>query len=294
MFRAQVFKATGDFLRALEDVHDAIRFSPGDPLPHVFRAELYVEQLQYPLAIAACNAALALDPASATAISCRAIARCYLGDAAQAFADAEEAARLDSTLEGPLQVRAAIYLDRGDLSNALQQLDEAIRLVPDSAASYCTRSLVYQALGDNERALADCDRAIALTPNDPVPWNNRGFIQMKRGEYAGAVGDYRRAIECGPKHPNAYKNLAWLLATCPEERFRNGTEATRQARRALELSDWKQAQWHEILAAAYAESGDYGAAARWQTKAIRMFGAAAPPEANQRLEAYQSCRAWRE
>ncbi|HJT35806.1 MAG TPA: tetratricopeptide repeat protein [Pirellulales bacterium] len=224
----------------------------------------------------------------------RSVAQWQLGNLAGALNDADEATRLNPQMATPHFVRATVYYKRRAMPEALPHFCEAIRLNPEFKDAYCTRSLVYQAMGDSERALADCDRAIELASTEPVPWNNRGFIRMKRGEYAEAMADYRRAIDCGPHHPNAHKNLAWLLATCPDARFRNGLEAIRHARRALELDDRKQAEWYESLAAAYAESSDFGAAARWQAEAIELFGGDAPSVSAERLAVYQARQPWRE
>jgi hypothetical protein len=97
-----------------------------------------------------------------------------------------------------------------------------------------------------------------------------------------------------PDHPNAYKNLAWLQATCPEERFRDGSDGVRNARRAIDLTQGKQTAWLEILAAAHAESGDFAAAVECQSKALE---AAALPDralALTRLDSYKAWRPWRE
>jgi hypothetical protein len=65
-------------------------------------------------------------------------------------------------------------------------------------------------------------------------------------------------------------NRATLLATCPDARYRDGKVALASATRACELSGWSYPMLLDPLAAAYAETGDFDAAAAFQEKAIGL------------------------
>ena len=52
------------------------------------------------------------------------------------------------------------------------------------------------------------------------------------------------------------RTLAWIYASCPDRRFRDGPKAVELARRACELSDGKNAVCRQTLADAYLEVGD--------------------------------------
>ena len=68
----------------------------------------------------------------------------------------------------------------------------------------------------------------------------------------------KTAIALAPEQPAGPRNLAWIYATCPDRRFRNGPKAVELARRACELSEWNNAQCRQTLADAYLEAGDFG------------------------------------
>ena len=73
---------------------------------------------------------------------------------------------------------------------------------------------------------------------------------------AEAIRLLQEAIELAPQQPVGPKNLAWIYATCPDHRFRNGPKAVELARRACELSEWNNAQCRQTLADAYLAAGD--------------------------------------
>src|SRR5438874_5798295 len=60
-----------------------------------------------------------------------------------------------------------------------------------------------------------------------------------------------------PDSPRMLDELAWLLATYPDSKSRDGTEAVRLAKHACELTEHKIPALLDTLAAAYAEAGDF-------------------------------------
>ena len=91
----------------------------------------------------------------------------------------------------------------------------------------------------------------------------------------------------------SYNQLAWLLATCPEARYRDGRHAVELATKACELSEW-QYNHVDTLAAAYAEAGDFEQAVRWQQMAIEMASDSGRDDYRSRLALYKSGKPYRE
>ncbi len=71
-----------------------------------------------------------------------------------------------------------------------------------------------------------------------------------------------------PQLPAALNGWAWLLATCPDEKFRAGRKAVELARQACVQTDWQSGGVLDTLAAAYAEAGQFTDAVRTQEQAL--------------------------
>jgi Zn-dependent protease len=98
--------------------------------------------------------------------------------------------------------------------------------------------------------------------------SNRGFAEMLRGRWQPALDDFREALRLQPNLATAQNNMAWLLATCPDDALRNGPEAVARATSACEATGWRNANCLSTLAAAYAEMGDFGQAVHWHGRAL--------------------------
>lgn len=95
---------------------------------------------------------------------------------------------------------------------------------------------------------------------------------------------------------DAHNHLAWLLATCPKDAFRNGAKAVEHARRAAVLSNWKDPGVLDSLAAAYAEAGDFDSAVKWQNQALSFadYEKAVGDEGRARLQLYIEHKPYRD
>ena len=89
-------------------------------------------------------------------------------------------------------------------------------------------------------------------------------------QYREAVTAFEQAIAADSKNPTPKNNLARILATCPDSAFRDGNRAVRlavEASRESNDGDWKTMC---VVAAAYAETGDFTSATNWVQKAQRL------------------------
>lgn len=118
-------------------------------------------------------------------------------------------------------------------------------------------------------------------------WLGKGGVEHDCGQ---ALSWFERALQGG--YDPSRNNMAWVLATCPDPKHRDGRRSLRLAREHVYEYGEATANTLDTLAAAYAEAGDFVTAVEVQQRAI---DAADPSQVNpfiERLEAYQRRQAW--
>jgi Tfp pilus assembly protein PilF len=160
------------------------------------------------------------------------------------------------------------------------------------AKFYNNRGIAFAEKGQYEQAISDFNKALEINPRYNKAYNNRGIVYRLRGQYHQAISDFNKAISTNPLDAEAYNNLAWLLATAKAQGFRNGKKAVELALNACRLSDWKNAEYLDTLAAAYARAGDFDNAVKWQEKVLESSRSPETSEFQQRLNFYREGKPW--
>jgi tetratricopeptide (TPR) repeat protein len=112
--------------------------------------------------------------------------------------------------------------------------------------------------------------------------------------HAEAIADYEKAIEMQKESPGLLNNLAWVLATSPDDKLRDGKRAIELATKASELTEFKAGYILSTLAAAYAETGDFESARKWSAESVKFGGEAEMEQLRKELESYRASKPWRE
>ena len=122
---------------------------------------------------------------------------------------------------------------------------EAIRLDPKYALAYSNRGTAWEAKQEYDRAIADYTEAIRLDPKHALAYNNRGIVWSEQeASTTRRSPTTPRPSGSTPSYAPAYNGRAWLWATCPDAKYRDGKRAVESATRACELSEWKEAERH--------------------------------------------------
>ena len=91
-------------------------------------------------------------------------------------------------------------------------------------------------------------------------------VHLAQNDLGGAIAQWNAILHIKPDCFEAMVALAEVLATCPDERFRDGARSLELARQADRLTGGKSPEVLRLLAAAQAEVGQFreaAATARW-------------------------------
>lgn len=235
-----------------------------------------------------------LDPKLVKAVHNRAVSRAGQGDIQGAMADFGTVINMDPKFAKAWYNRAELRYDQGDFSGALQDYDQAISLNPNDAGFYNSRGHANYRMNRVRDAIRDYSQAIKIDPNDAAMLVNRGDAYRDQQAYAPAAADFREAIRIDPKLGRAYLSAAWLMATCPDAKYRDPEKAVAAAEKALDLDGDKDYRYLDTLAAAQASAGQFDLAKASVAKALAAAPKSESNRVQQRLRLYESGRAYRE
>ena len=148
-------------------------------------------------------------------------------------------------------------LQIGKLDEAIASYQKALKLSPDFVPALNNLGMVFFQLGRNEDAIAQLTRVIGISPNPASAHSNLGLVLVKDRRIGDAVSHYETALKLNPDETAALSNLAWVLATCPDPSFRNGTRAVALAKKARATAGENHVDIMEALAAGLAETGNF-------------------------------------
>ena len=189
--------------------------------------------------------------------------------------------------------RGLAYKHLGRRDDALRDFLEVIRLQPQLDLGYYNAGVIYNLQNRRKEAIDMMTRAINLQKDNrglARRRSERGNAYFHLGDFKRAQADFSAAVRLDRRDPDVLNNVAWFRATCPEARFRNGKEAVELATLACTLDKWKDADEIDTLAAAYAETGNFAEAERYQQKAMALLSEdeALRPKFRARLEQFRA------
>ena len=185
--------------------------------------------------------------------------------------------------------------DKGDFQGAIKYYKQAIKKDPNNPRAYFMLGYIFGKIKDYDQAIDNFSISIKIDPNYARTYAMRGAAWIRKGNCGKAIDDYGKSIELYPSFEEAYNAKAWILATCPDERYRNGNQAVELAQKALDLK--YIARNLDTLAAAYAEAGKFEDAIKTQEKAIEFLIQSDDQKniegAKKRLQGYKNQKPWR-
>jgi len=265
---------------------------------HIFLGVALGKQKKTNEAAAHYRAALELDPESAVAHNNLARLLQTQGRLDEAHMHYTQAVKLDPSLAPARNNFGILLLQQGKLAEGAAQLREAVRLNPQDPESQFNLALALNQQGRWQEAAEFFARTVSANSTDPNAHYQFGLALARLGRTREAMSRFASALLIQPDFPNALDGLAWILATSPNQEFRNGMEAVRMAGRACELTGHSDALKLKTLAAAQAEAGQFEAAARTLQSAYEAATKAGKsellPQYVAMRERFTAAQPWRE
>jgi tetratricopeptide (TPR) repeat protein len=247
----------------------------------------------------------------------------------------QESLMLDTIAKNPLSAGAhndlgVELITKGDFAKAAQEFQTAVECDPNSADARVNFGHILSMAGKLPEAEAQFQAALKIEPYDPQAHEVYAGLLQQEGKTAAAlyhlrtallfkpdfdtcmeaasleyqtghsrraVADFRQALTF-KTDPETLNNLAWILATCPDESVRNGIDAISYAQWACQQTAYKRPGMVGTLAAAYADAGDFSNAVSTAETAIKLAtdaGNTQFAEQNQQLlQLYRAGKPYRE
>lgn len=188
--------------------------------------------------------------------------------------------------------------NQGKFKDAVYHYNEALRLDPKYAKALNNLGTVLARQGNFEEAVYHFNQALQADPNYARAYYNLGKIYSNQCKIKEAIGFYRKALSFAPNMTQALYNLSWTLASCENEKLRNGKEAVRLAEKLCKITKNNEPLALDALAAAYAETGNFDSAISVAKNALKIALQQGPEELalglKVRFKLYQEKRPYRQ
>jgi tetratricopeptide (TPR) repeat protein len=257
---------------------------------HLYAARALGTQGQMDRANAEAARAVEVDPSNSIARGSHALSLRELGRDEEAIKEAERAIELDPN-DSAAHLDLAVSVQRNDAERAIVEGRRAIELGPENSLAYqFLMDCLFESHRHNEasdlgrewlvvspydvNAHSALASATAATGDLVSAAQQLGYVMMLRPGAEQAHAQVRQILLSlakdpdgsqrlrdiavnAPDSPRMLDELAWLFATYPDSKSRDGTEAVRLAERACALTERRIPALLDTLAAAYAEAGDF-------------------------------------
>jgi tetratricopeptide (TPR) repeat protein len=289
---------------ALKYCDGVIKQAPRATMGYNLRARVKVMKDDIPGAIKDLDEALNINGNDLQALLMRSNLYASQGNDEKAKADVDRLLRQAPDLPQAILLRSMIAAGKKRWGEAINDLQILLQTDPTNA-EYRIRLAGYY-VGDSRprKAVELLTQVLDSIPDDDADQKDtkadalraRGDALLSVGNHADAVKDYDEALKIDAEDTGVLNNLAWVLATSPEDSVRNAERSIEMGTKACELTKYQKPHILSTLAAGYAEKGDWETAKKWSAKAVEL--GAKDEEVDQQLkkelESYKEKKPWRE
>jgi tetratricopeptide (TPR) repeat protein len=161
------------------------------------------------------------------------------------------------------------FAAQGNFDEAIRHYQVVLQMNPHDVQGHIQLGNVLSRQGRPRAAEGYFRQALQREPANAEACLGLGVTLEQQGKTTEALRCYQAFLHGRPDEPDILNNRAWILATHPDPKLRNGTEAVGAAERAVKLSPGK-VDFGDTLATAYAEAGRFPDALATARKALRV------------------------
>jgi tetratricopeptide (TPR) repeat protein len=224
-------------------------------------------------ALAAYRRALELDPQLAKAHYNLGLTQLSLGQGEEAKGSFREAIALQPDYPEAHTNLGVVLASQGAVDEALEHYRTAVELRPDDGGTRFNLGQGLLLAGQVEEGLTELRRGVELAPGNPSGHLLLGRALLSLGRLGPAAESLQNALRLRPQGVEAMIPLAWILATAADDSVRDGETAVRLAESATHLTQYRNLDALNALAAAYAETGQFDRASQIVGEVIRRLEA---------------------
>ncbi|MFO0014881.1 MAG: tetratricopeptide repeat protein [Planctomycetota bacterium] len=199
------------------------------------------------------------------------ILRALSGETEAALQSFDKTIELQPQFSDAYYNRAEIHVKQSDLRSAVADYDKAIELTPEDAGMRIARGRAHVGLRNFENALADFQEAVRIDPESGEAAGQYADTCQRMARWKEAALAYQKALQIAPNDPRILQNAAWMMATCPDEYYRNPEAALKTALRAVDASEGPvSAHRLHVLSVSQASTGDFASAIASINEALQL------------------------
>jgi tetratricopeptide (TPR) repeat protein len=166
----------------------------------------------------------------------------------------------------------AVYGRARNVELAVKTLERAVELNPNSIPARVNLASALSASGEFAAAIPHYETILQAEPNSANAHAHlaRALVELDRVE--AAAGHLETAVRLNPHDFAATLTLAWLQATSPIDAVRDGASALELAQRLKSSTSGENPMVLDVLAAAFAEQGDFESSQATIRDAVARLG----------------------
>jgi tetratricopeptide (TPR) repeat protein len=264
------YQRNSDYSTAVTVLGDAVAKHPNNARAQINLAALLTREGHSDAAISHLQRALIIKPDSAEAYVNLGVIEYRRNRPANAIADYEKSLALNPNAPATHDALGAALLKVGEIERAIREHQKAIELKPDFPDAYYNLGLALAQAGRVNEAIDQWQRLLELEPGSSRAHKCLAIASLRRGDFSNAVEHLELAVAASPTDIDSSSRLAWLLATSPNARVRNGGRALAISQHANEIAKGRDLEVLRALAAAYAETGQFAEATEIARRAIAL------------------------